>query len=161
MSRGSISPDPERRMGVYKTLADVPSRYRLESYAAEYEGRDVWAEFLELDLLNRGESERFRESVERAGRRWKAHMADRERHHALATPSDVDSWASVLLEKMQYKTAYNNYWTRIEAFYSWLQSHTEHPHTYHPPLMAAAGDGAASELWEEKMRRRRGEYDAE
>lgn len=47
------SPDPADRMGVYKRLTDVPARYRLSQFAGEYDGRDVWEEFLTEYLFDR------------------------------------------------------------------------------------------------------------
>ena len=44
MSSG-LSANPNDRMGVYKSLADVPERYRLRQHQAAFEGRDVWAEY--------------------------------------------------------------------------------------------------------------------
>lgn len=159
MSRGSKSPDPRDRMGVFKRLDDVPERYRLHHHAAAYDGRDVWSEFLSEYLFPRFNSGRFKEDARRAGRYWKEHMADRDRHHALATPADVETWMADLLDRLKLKTAYNSYWVRIERFYWWLQWRTDHPHNYHPVLMAAANGEASEEIWEEKMARRRGGSD--
>lgn len=156
MSRGRKSSDPMDRMGVYKRLSDVPDRYRLHHHAAAYDGRDVWAEFLTEYMFPRYDSDRFKEDAQRAGRYWKEHMADCGRHHALATPADVEVWMAHLTEHLQLKTAYNSYWVRVERFYWWLQWHTEHPHAYHPVLMAANEGESAGTVWEEKMARRRG-----
>jgi hypothetical protein len=41
----------------------------------------------------------------------------------------------------------------LEEFYSWLQWHTDHPHTHHPVLMAAADHETAGEIWSVKMDR--------
>lgn len=142
--------DPTEQMGIFKTLADVPDRYRLKQHAAAYDGRDVWEQYLSEDLFNRVTGERGREDARRAGQRWKDHMAERGRHHALAMPEDVDEWADML--NAQYsprQSAY--YWTKIEQFYGWLQYHTEHPHVYNPVLMAAVGQSPAHTVWEHKI----------
>lgn len=156
MNRGRKSPDPMDRMGAYKRLSDVPDRYRLHHHADAYADRDVWGEFLTEYLFPRFDSDRFKQDARRAGRYWKDHMTDRGRHHALATPSDVEAWMVNLTDRLKIKTTYNQYWVRVERFYWWLQWHTEHPHTYHPVLMAAADGKAATEVWAEKMARRRG-----
>ena len=152
----SKSKNPEKRMGVYKRLDDVPDHHRLQQYSSTYEGYDMWKEFLSECLFERYDSERFKEDARRAGERWKAHVEARGRHHALATPEDVETWCQKLLDRLKIKTAYNSYWIRIERFYTWLQWHREHPHTYQPVLMAAANGGAAGEIWDEKIRRGRG-----
>lgn len=156
MSHTGVSTDPTNRLGVYKTLADVSDRYRLRNYATTYEGKDVWKVFLTDYLFERYDSGRFQEDARRAGRYWKEHMDDRDRHHALATPADVETWIDNLLRRMNLKTAYNSYWVRIERFYSWLLWHTDHPHVYNPVLMAAVEGDAARRVWDEKMARRRG-----
>ena len=147
--------EPTRRMGVYKRLGDVPDRYRLAQHAAAYEGRDVWSEW--VDALEAAENltDYRRERLDRAGRRWVGHVSDRGRHHALARPEDVETWCVGLLDAVAIRTAYENYWAQLEAFYRWLQFHTDHPHVYHPVLMAAEAGGAAGELWAHKIERGR------
>ena len=137
MSETAVSTDPAERLGVYKSFEQVPDRYRLSNHTTSYEGRDVWTEFLTAHLFEKYNSDRFKKDARRAGRYWKEHMEERERHHALATPGDVETWMDDLLSRLKLKTAYNSYWVRLERFYSWLQWHTEHPHVYNPVLMAA------------------------
>ena len=145
--------NPAKRIGVYKRLGDVPNEHRLERYADTYEDVDVWKEYLNTYLFERYSSERFQQDARLAGRRWRAHMADRGRHHALATPEDVEEWCDRLISTLTLKTAYNTYWVKLERFYTWLQYHTGHPHCYHPVLMAAAAYPAAGEIWNEKIQR--------
>jgi hypothetical protein len=141
---------------VYKQLDQVPSKRRFERFAEEYGGRDVFSEFLTEHLFEKYDSERFVENCRLAERRWKTHMEQRGRHHALARPVDVDTWMSDLLDRVNLETAYNTYWTKLERFYSWLQLHPGHPHVYNPVLMAAGTYEAAEIVWEEKLSRRQG-----
>jgi hypothetical protein len=143
-------------MGVYKRLDEVPDHRRLQRHAEAYADRDVWATFLSEYLFERFDSDRFKEDARRAGRYWKEHMAERGRHHALARPADVETWMADLTDRLKLKTAYNQYWVRLERFYWWLQRHTDHPHSYQPVLMAAAEGGAAGDVWTEKLARRDG-----
>lgn len=146
---------PAARIGVYKRLAEVPDRYRLAQYADEYAGRDVWAEFMEYERETHGyDSARYCENSERCTRYWESHMVDRGRHPALATPADVEVFVVGLLERMKPESAYLSYWTRLEGFYDYLQSQTEHPHRYHPVVMAAVeSDSAARRVWDAKLER--------
>lgn len=137
-------------MGVYNRLEEVPDKLRLECHRDEYSGRDVWEEFA-IEQREKYTSKLFAEVDARAEREWKAHMVVRGRHHALATPEDVDLWCRALLVKCAVATVHNPYWVRLEAFYSWLQNHVEHPHVYHPVLMAAANYETAETIWEEKF----------
>ena len=142
--------EPRGRMGIFKSLEDVPDRYRLKYYTEPYEGRDVWDEFM-TEERERYTSDRFLQNTQRVERRWKDHMAERERHHALATPEDVETWFESLLQQMKPRSAYNPYWVRIEAFYDWLLWNRDYPHVYNPTLMAAEQYPTAARLWEEKI----------
>lgn len=152
MGKRPLSDDPADRMGVYKQLADVPDRYRLAVHADAYADRDVWAEYVD-ENPDRLTSVGGRRGHERAGRRWKAHMADRDRHHALARPADVETFIADLLDRFAPGTVYNPHWVRLEAFYDWLTWHADHPHRYNPVLMAAADPDApaTTRLWRRKM----------
>lgn len=146
--------DPADRIGIYKRLSDVPDRYRLHQHAAAYEGRDVWTEFCEEYEYDQGDAEDHEQVVDRVGRRWKAHMEGRGRHHALATPEDVEAWCAHLLGEREYSPRYSlSHLLRVIRLYSWLQWHTKHPHVYHPPMMAAAAGGAAGRIWEVRVER--------
>lgn len=152
------SPNPADRCGVYTALEDVPDEHRLRTYTDAYADRDVWTEFCEDHLFDQHDSERFQHNARRAGEHWVAHCRARERHHALATPADVESWCGALLAERAVSTAYNQYWVRIERFYTWLQRSRAHPHVYHPVRMAAVEGDAARQIWQEKMDRGREGY---
>lgn len=155
MSR-KLSPDPADRLGVFKRLADVPDRYRLYHHAGAYADRDVWAEYVEeTELYERHSSQTYRNATERAITSWKEHMEDRGRHHALAAPTDVETWCAGLLAERSDQSVYSKYWTRLAEFYDWLRWHTEYPHVYDPILMAAAEfpEGSAGTVWDEKIRK--------
>jgi hypothetical protein len=149
------STDPADRCGVYTALDEVPDTDRLRTYADTYANRDVWTEFCEAHLFAQYDSERFQHNARRAGEHWIAHCRARERHHALATPTDVESWCAALLAERAVSTAYNQYWVRIERFYTWLQRSCDHPHVYQPVRMAAVEGDAARTIWREKIERGR------
>jgi hypothetical protein len=140
-------------MGVFKSLDDVPDRYRLEQQSATFDGQDTWRDYLTQSYYKQYPdlTEDSRESVERAGRRWKEYMQERGRHHALATPQDVERWSERLLDRLTLNTAYSEYWTYIEGFYSWLQNSTDYPHVYHPVWMAVAEYENSREIWNHKL----------
>lgn len=149
MSHARLSADPRDRMGVYKTLEQVPDRYRLRNHANAYDGRDVWAEYVDNELTE-DRHWKFWKTTDRIESRWKSHMGDCGRHHALATPEDVEQWCEWLLAEFSIRHAYDPHWCRVEEFYTYLQWHTDHPHVYNPFLMAAAEYPAAGEIWDEK-----------
>jgi len=148
-----LSPDPRDRMGIYQTLSDVPPEKRLKRYADDYENEQTYRRYLENHLFEKFDSDRLVEKAQLAGRRWRAHMSERGRHHALATPSDVEAWMCRLLDRVSMNTAYNTYWVKLERFYCWLQRRVDHPHSYHPFLMAAAEYPTAADVWDKKLSR--------
>lgn len=138
---------PYDRLGVFKQLSDVPDRHRLNQNAREYEGKDTWSDYRATVELG----DRMSEEWERFARRWKAHMGECGRHHALARPEDVEGWSQELVSRFSVDRAYQH-WNVIEGFYDWLKWHTEHPHTYNPYHMAAADtESSAHEIWSKKM----------
>lgn len=156
MARPTKSLDPVDRMGVYKSLSEVPDRYRLANHSAAYEGRNVWQEFCEEYEYAQADYERYREKVDRVGDHWQGFMQEQERHHALATPDDVEAWC-VELRKSECKSIRrtHDHWLRVNRFYDWLKWHTEHPHVYNPLLMAAVQGAVAGEVWEYKAEQTR------
>jgi len=138
---------PDDRLGVFKSLAEVSDGRRFYQYSSAYEGKDTWADYrAQYDL-----SERMSYEWGLYSDRWKSHMADRGRHHALARPSDVETWSEWMLSQFSVNRAYQH-WNVIEGFYEWLKHHTDHPHAYNPFHMAASRDGCSSrEIWTEKM----------
>lgn len=148
-----LSSDPKDRMGVYKSLEDVPAHRRLEGYQDRYEGKNTWNEFLDEHLFptHPNASEKWRNGARRAGRRWKTHTGDR--HHALARPEHIESFMAVLLGRMEIGTAYLYHWAHLERFYRWLAWSTDHPHTYNPVLMAAADFPVSERIWNHKLER--------
>ena len=144
------SKSPEGRIGIYKKIEDVPNRYRLRNHDAAYADRDVWSEF-KSSITYDFDSDHYQATFRRVNQSWKEHMEGRNRHHALARPDDVERWCSQLAETRTLGTVWKEYWVRLEQFYSWLYFHTEHPHVYHPVLMAAVSYETSGEIWELKM----------
>lgn len=137
-------------MGVFKRLEDVPDSYRFERFAEQYEGQDVWGDYLD-SLPSTYDSDHYHASLRKAGHSWKAHMADRGRHHALGTPEDVETWCVHLAKTRTLGTVNKEYFVRVEGLYDWLQYHTDHPHCYQPVLMAAAEYETARMVWRTKF----------
>lgn len=150
-----MSIDPNDRMGVFKEIDEVPTRYRFHQFSNRYDGQDVWEEYLEYYLSTRGDSSSKRNRADRAIRRWKSLMNDVDRHYALAHPRDIEKFSTVLLREYEPNYGYDCYWSQIERLYTWLLWHRDHPHRYHPFWMAAAKFEASSEMWNVKMLRPR------
>ena len=153
MVKAGLSTDPLDRMGVYKQLSEVPQRYRLTQYEATYQSRDVWSEWVvERDIEENGLSDYLKDRLPIVARSWEEHMNTRDRHHALSTPKDVETWIVNFVDgSWKMRTVYENYWVHLERFYRWLRFHTDHPHVYDPVLMAAANHPASKQVWEFKI----------
>lgn len=140
---------PQDRLGVFKALPDVPDSRRFHQYARTYSERDTWGAYRATVSLSDTMSEEWQRFI----RRWKTHMDEQGRHHALATPADVEAWSVALLGRFGVDRSYQH-WNVIEGFYDWLKWHTDHPHAYNPFHMAANDlDSAAREIWSYKMKK--------
>lgn len=137
--------DPADLLGIYRDLDDVPDRHRLRAFADTYEKRDTWGEWYEQCVLPECNSKTGREEAIRHEERWKKHM-DTRRHHALATPADVDAYSANLFVRNS-GSGVARYFRRVASFYDYLVGSTEHPHVYSPVLIAASGDGPAAKAW--------------
>ena len=158
--------DPTARMGVFKSIDDVPDRYRLSNYADQFRGEDTWSWYLTLRFDgtlsqaqgNLGKSRAG--EVERCGRYFKNFMhRERGTHHALATPADIEAFLSAVKDgyknptkqSRSISTVYDTYFAPVNRFYDWLQAWVDFPHRHHPVLMACANGGVARECWTYRM----------
>ena len=156
--RPPLSLDARDRMGVYKRLADVPEKYRLGNRAAAYAETDTWADYIAFKTAD-CDTQSTRARYEKAGRYFTAYMAEVGRHHALADPDHIDGFLRALRDgdigrhrhQRTLQTVYFEYFQPIEAFYTWLQWHTDHPHVYHPVLMAVVSGGYPEDVWDRKL----------
>lgn len=158
--------DPKARMGVFKSLDDVPDRYRLSNFVDQFRGEDTWTWYLMLrhdgtvsQAQGQLSTSRAKE-VERCGRYFKTFMhRERGTHHALATPDDIESFLSAVKDGYQnptkqprlITTVYDTYFAAVNQFYDWLQTWVDFPHRYHPVLMACVKGGVAQECWDYRM----------
>lgn len=147
-----IREDPLNNLGVFKNTEAVPDPYHLSTFSMQFEGRDVWAEWMESEKDDLAESTR-KYKYGRAEKLWKPYMEDRGRHHALANPSDVESFLADQLDQVQKETVWNTRYDQLYQFYHWLAFHADYPHVYNPVLMAAADGGAAQEMWDYRVRK--------
>lgn len=146
---------PEKYAGTMQHFDEIPTRYRLDTYASEYRGDNTWERYVEEVLLEDYDSERMRQTARLGGESWLEHMASRPRHHALATPEDVEAWCQKLLEEKARKTCYEYYFVRVYDFYDHLKSSCHHPHLYNPFLLAAIEFEATRHIWMHRLYRSR------
>lgn len=144
-----IPVDPEIRAGMYTRIEQIPDHVRLRVHEHEFEGRDVWREYVDAnDLLHSGLSRQHRGHMERSEERWKSFIQTCGRHHALCTPADSEAFAQELRDEYDLAvSAASEYWATVERFYRWMFHHAEYPHRYHPFVMAAANYDISNALW--------------
>jgi len=147
---------PEQYAGVYQRYDEIPERYRLETYASQYEGEDTWQEYVDDVLVPTHEpvSNSMQKSIRLAGESWREHMANRERHHALARPVDAEAWCRDLFDGRSKKTCYEHYFVRIYQFYDHMVQTSGHPHVYNPLLLAAIEHDYAEQVWRYRIENR-------
>lgn len=134
--------------GVFKSIEEVPARYRLAAFRDSFRGRDVWGEWMEAE--NDSLASSTREYYARLERRWKDHMGHRSRHHALADPEHVESFLAEYRADRTPETMYSSFYAPLNRFYEWLMYHTDTPHRYSPVYLAAVAGGVTAELWAHK-----------
>ena len=157
-NRPQLSSKARDRMGVYKIIESVPDRYHLQNHASAYTNIDVWNSYF-VEKTDKFDTKATRDRYEKAGRYFKSFMQDVGRHHALADPNHVEDFLISLRDgdigrhnhTRTLQTVYFEYFQPVEEFYSWLQWHTDHPHVYHPVLMAVVEGGFANEVWKQKL----------
>ena len=146
--------DVEYWLGVYKTVDDVPDRYRLESFEARFRDEDTWGEYLATrdDLA---ESTK-KNSWYPCGDRFKKYMREEVgRHHALPHPEDIeaslahirDGGYSIKVTERSDNTVYYQHLSPLKTFFNWLVHHVDYPHVYNPVLLAAHAGGVTREVW--------------
>jgi len=139
---------PEEFSGAYKSYSEIPTRYRLETYTEQYLDEDTWDCYCREILFQEYDSKHIRDSARKASQSWLSHMDDRDRHHALATPADADTWSQRLLNgDRKRRTCYEQYFVRIYQFYDYLKNSYQHPHLYNPLLIAAINYETTRHLW--------------
>lgn len=138
------------RMGVYKTLMDVPERHRLSTFEGMYADRDLWEEFIDFCKENKGYSATWYHLAGRTRRRFEPILEERGRSAGFMKPEDVLATCEAVAENAEMtETVYHPYFVRLEAFYDWLVWHTEFPHRYNVALMAVVEypDSIMGDVW--------------
>jgi hypothetical protein len=146
--------DVEYWLGVYKSIDEVPSRYRLESFSSEFAGQDTWSDY--LDTRDELAESTKKNSWYPCGDRFKKFMQeDVGRHHALAHPDDIEAYLShikdggysIKVTERSPNTVYYQHLSPLKTFFAWLVHHVDYPHVYNPVLLAAHAGGITREVW--------------
>jgi hypothetical protein len=126
-------------MGVpsaYSSFDQVPRNKRFDNYEDQFEGRDVWAEY-----VNKQFSEEIgtphKRKIQLVERSWKQFCDEKGCHHALATPTVIYEWCEELLEDRKPSTVSSGYLTVVNKFYRYLMWNVDYPQIYNPVQFAA------------------------
>ncbi len=146
--------DVEYWLGVYKSIDEIPDRYRLRNYESEFAGEDTWSEYLATrdDLAESTKKNAWYP----CGDRFKKYMqTEVGRHHALPLPKDIEGFLnhiknggySIKVTERSFNDTYYTYLSPLKTFFNWLVHHVDYPHVYNPVLMAAHAGGVTREVW--------------
>jgi hypothetical protein len=146
--------DVEYWLGVYKSLEEVPDRYRLQNFESEFSDEDTWNRYLDTreDLAESTKKNAWYPS----GDRYKQFMQQAVgRHHALAQPADIERYLrhikdggySIKVTERTWNTVYYQHLSPLKTFFNWLVHHVDYPHVYNPVLLSAHEDSITRELW--------------
>lgn len=139
---------PEQFAGPFQDYDQIPTRYQLGTYSSIYRGKEIWEDYKENVLFEEHDSEYIRKTARIAGNSWLDHFEQRSKHHALATPTDVEMWCQKLRNgNRARRTCYEHYFIRIYNFYKYLKQSRRHPHLYNPLLLAAIEFDTTREIW--------------
>jgi hypothetical protein len=146
--------DVEYWLGIYKSIDEVPDRYRLRNYEPEFDDDDTWNDYLATrDDLAESTKEN---SWYPCGDRFKKFMQEEVgRHHALAHPQDIEAYLqcikdggySIKVTERSINTLYYQHFSPLKTFFGWLLNHADYPHVYNPVLFAAHAGGITRETW--------------
>lgn len=135
--------NPAGRLGVYKTLSDVPDGQRLANFSGYFYDRDPWAEWMTaIGLSNYGDTTKREYRILRET--WTDHMAGYDRHPALADPAHVDTYVSKNNPSIRFS---DRRFGRLVKWYDRMVTRTDYPHKYNPVIMAAHEYDATREVW--------------
>ena len=146
--------DVEYWLGIYKSINEVPDRYLLRNYEAEFTDQDTWSEYLST-------REDLAESTKKnswypCGDRFKKFMQEEVgRHHALPHPESIEAYLqhikdggySIKVTERSLNTLYYQHFSPLKTFFGWLLHHADYPHIYNPVLLAAHTGGITEETW--------------
>lgn len=146
--------DVEYWLGIYKSIDEIPDRYRLRNYETKFAREDTWEDYLSTrdDLAESTKEntwypcgDRFREFMQE----------EAKRHHALPHPKDIEAYLtqikdggySVKVTARSLNTVYYQHFSPLKNFFNWLMHHVDYPHIYNPVLMAAHTEDVTREIW--------------
>src|SRR6056297_3046755 len=118
-----MSSGPKQRLGVYKTLDDVPQRSLLEDKAGALPHDDPWECYIDSKQEH---GERTQARYARIGRIWPEHMEEQRRHYALPDPEHVESFFQLYSEN-KLDTLYDCYYVQLNGFFKWMMYHVDYP----------------------------------
>ena len=142
-----VSNEVRDRLGIYKSLGDVPSKHRLGTHTDQFEGDQLRTPY-EQWVSATVDAEWKQDECRRVKDRWKAHMAEQGVHHALPKPAHVESFIHELMQEVSLDRVYRPYWLYLKRFFAWMMRRRDYPHLYNPVLVACAEYPSCGRIWE-------------
>lgn len=150
---GAKPVSPERNLGIFKTIADVPPHDRLSWFESQYadDGGETWDAFMLYEDPAQEWAKTTRRRYERTGRYWKGFCEQRGVSYVCAGPEDVEAFLRENAEKVSPKTMYDERFRVVEGFFSFLLRRVDYPHRYNPVVMAACEPGVTRAMWNHRL----------
>lgn len=138
-------------LGVFKTIDDVPDRYRLPNFETDIDALEAWNAFDAAELTGLSAHSR-RYVYGKAWREWRDYCERNEVNPALADPQDIEEHlAEQRAEVGKLKTVHDARFRPLYRWYQWMQFHADYPHRYSPVVMAVLLDGTTHDVWETRL----------
>lgn len=146
--------EAKAELGVFKSTDDVPARYRLRNFAEGLDSEGVWKAFVESRNKNWSEHT-LKYKYESPWNKWCEFAREMGANPVCPDAEHLEAWFEEAIENSKsVQTCHDIHFRVLIAVFSWLTEHTEYPHRYNPVLQAVLLEGAAEELWAERVFRR-------
>lgn len=151
---GLVEQDAKAWLGVWKTIEDVPERYRLERYQDVLDPEELWDEFCTEHGEDWSEATR-KYQYGKGWREWTAYCEELDIHPLAPTPQAVEDHLQQQREESASDgTLHQTRFRPINRLFEHLRYHTDVPVRYNPFVMAVLLNGAAHAAWSDRIKNR-------
>lgn len=149
-----VEADANAWLGKWKSIDDVPSRYRLQQYADIIDAEVAWKGF--CDEAGADWSAHTRKYVYgKAWREWTAYCDENNIHPACPDPADVEAHLAIQQNSVNTnQTLHDARFRPLHRWWEWMRYHVDYPVRYNPALMAILLNGATADAWKTRVSER-------
>lgn len=130
-------------LGVWKSIEEVPSKYRIEQYAPAYRDRDLMQEFVD-DYKPETSEGHYSRKYGRVKRALESYLGEGEMY-AFMSPEQVNGFFETRRDTT-IRDQYQEYLSVVRTLYDWLMMHSDYEHRYNPVDMAMLSGGSVADV---------------